>query len=1194
MDSTTIVSNINALLHTTTVALADWLGGILPRVADSWWEDCVLPSLSYSQREIAENKNFSKLSDFDLAALLRIANRSWYDMRTVAYLPTNERECVRSMMGVRNNWAHCSTELPDKDTILHDLKIIRSFSQQINCENTVFSKIDELTSFIEKPDSLVLSLQETAKSPKLPVSSPATNNLITQNSLVYIISDPKKRGLVVGITELGETIKYSVFVDNTIHTFYTGQIAPVVETSDYQWIDVNRFRNLMTAYQINNPSGQNLYSLNSARIDFVPYQFRPALKMIHADKPRILIADSVGVGKTIEAGLIIKELSARQELEKVLVICPRPLVAERKWELEMKRFDEDFVPLDGATLRQAISDTDRDGEWPQRFNKAIIPYSIMDNRTYGGESAKKGKNFGLLDLDPAPHFDLVIVDEAHHIRNGSMDKEKAFAYKCTKFFCDHADAVVMLTATPLQTGDNDLFTLLHVLRPDIVIDQKTFHMMSKPNEYISKCVRAIRSADEDWQAKATQELLQVRKTQWGDSVIAGNPLYDDILIRLEQDHISREDRVRLISDVESLHSFSTMINRTRRRDIQDFCVRHSITIETEFTPEQRQLHDELLHFEASSLAALHGARSVPFMISTIRRQAASCIFGLAPHIRDIIEHRFKSMNDDPENDYEDYDLDSDSFETLVRLAKNVLALAESLPDNDPKFEKTYEIILQKQAENNNKIMLFSTFRHTLAYLKKKLQSRGLRVEQVDGSVKDEQRYELKRRFELEKRNPDAIDILLFTEVGSEGLDYQFCDTMINYDLPWNPMRIEQRIGRIDRRGQKSEAVSIYNVITGGTVDADIYERCLMRIGVFENSIGECEEILGSIATQIEKIVLDSNLSDSERKKKLEQMADNEVRKIMEMNRLEDEEKELFGFDLSEFTTTQEIRRAENPWLTQQAIQLLVTNYLNERIGAGMYILGESANKTLRLSVDARATIREDLRNLQGTRNAVRRAWENYLSGKKATISITFDAESAAKNRDSLFITALHPLAKQAAKYFTTENTSYLKIKYRSDVLPTGTYPFSVYTWRYTGSNPCCRLVIICENTTISRELPDILESSPTELTGHAGNELSWDELELLHAQEWKVAKEKYLSDAANTTMFRLESLENTHRNRVRSLEQQINDAYDDQIKRMRMRELEVVQADFNKRAASIRAEQTRSDIHTTLLANGIIVVEEEQ
>ena len=144
------------------------------------------------------------------------------------------------------------------------------------------------------------------------------------------------------------------------------------------------------------------------------------------------------------------------------------------------------------------------------------------------------------------------------------------------------------------------------------------------------------------------------------------------------------------------------------------------------------------------------------------------------------------------------------------LAKRLLDLAEQLPEDDPKFEELLKIIRQKQEMKNNKIMLFSTFRHTLVYLKKKLRALGYRVEQIDGSVADQERYALKARFELPRADPKAIDLVLFTEVGSEGLDYQFCDTMINYDLPWNPMRIEQRIGRIDRRGQQSEAVSIYN------------------------------------------------------------------------------------------------------------------------------------------------------------------------------------------------------------------------------------------------------------------------------------------------------------------------------------------------------------------------------------------------
>ena len=258
----------------------------------------------------------------------------------------------------------------------------------------------------------------------------------------------------------------------------------------------------------------------------------------------------------------------------------------------------------------------------------------------------------------------------------------------------------------------------------------------------------------------------------------------------------------------------------------------------------------------------------------------------------------------------------------------------------------------------------------------------------------------------------------------------------------------------------------------------------------------------------------------------------------------------------------------------------------------MYILGEGTNKTLRLSADARATIRADLRNMPGARNAVRRTWENYLSGKKATISITFDSEAASQNRESLFITALHPLAKQAAKYFSNEQISYLKIKYQADEIPAGMYTFSVYAWRYTGTKPYSRIVTICENAIIARDLPDILENSPAELKEDISIPLNWDSLELIHTREWKSAKEKYLLDAANTAMFKLESLENTHRNRVRSLEQQINDTYDELIRRMKLSELEAVQADFDMRVERIRADQKRSDIHTELLANGVIVIDE--
>ncbi len=1196
MDSQMIISKLNAFLHEAAQSLVDWLQDILPRVSDTWWQDCVIASLTYSQREIAINRGFSALSDFDLAALLRIANKSWYDMRTVAYLPTSEREVVREMMTVRNNWAHCSATLPGKDAIIHDLNTISVFIDQLGGSQSVLSDIDHIISAIEEPDSLPsIPAAQTAHAEE--TSEVSGQNLLDQsdqiheNSLVYLVGSPETRGIVVSIRDIGSITQYGVFVNNSLQQFFSGQIALVEETSRYNWVSIDTIRSTLTAYQINNPSAQNLYSLNSARIDFVPYQFRPALKMIHADEPRILIADSVGVGKTIEAGLIVKELEARTELERVVVICPRPLVAERKWEDEMKRFDEEFIPLDGSTLRQIISDTDRDGEWPTRYNRVIIPYSILDDRAYNGDERRGFRSFGLSELDPEPRFDLVIVDEAHHIRNGSMDKEKAFAYKCTKYFCDHADAVIMLTATPLQTGDSDLFTLLNVLRPDIVIDQKTFDMMSRPNSFISKAAHLIRTAGEGWAQAATQELLALQKTQWGDNVIAENPLYDDVLLRLDKDCISREERVRLISDVESLHSFSTMLNRTRRRDIQDFCVRRSYTISTEFTEYQQMLHDELLSFESSTLAALHDVRSVPFMISTVRRQAASCIFGLAPYLKDIIERRIQKLNDDPEIDYSAFDMDGYSADVFSTRARRLLDLADNLPKEDPKFEAVLEIIRRKQEFANNKIMLFSTFRHTLSYLKKKLIALGFRVYQIDGSVEDDERYALKARFELPRESSDAIDILLFTEVGSEGLDYQFCDTMINYDLPWNPMRIEQRIGRIDRRGQQSEAVNIYNVITENTVDADIYYRCLLRIGIFESSIGDCEKILGEIADGIEKVMFNSALTDDERKTKLEQIADNEVRRVQELNRLEDEEQELFGFDLTEFTTSQEIRQAENPWLSQHNLEELIEQYFIQRIGSGVYILGESSLKNLRLSATARGILREDLRALPGGRNALRRTWEAYLSGNKPNHAITFDSDTAAKDRNSFFITAMHPLAKQAAAFFARSETMHLRLRFESEVISSGNYGFSVFAWRYAGFSNYTKLITVCENDMIANELPYILEDA-SNVDDNTSQQFDWATLEEKHVQMWMAARETHKRDTMATTAFKLESLANTQRNRVRSLEQQIADAVDENIKRMRKSELETVQDIYSRKVHETQEIAERADIFTTLLVNGIITITE--
>lgn len=1187
MNEIKIIGQINELLYSATDLCCVWLSKMLPRVSDQWWNECVLSSLSFNQSQLAQERNYTDLSQFDLAALLRIIDKNWYPMRNFAYLPAKDRETVRRMMRVRNTWAHLAGALPSTENIRNDLQTIVDFFHFIDASS---QQCQSVTALIDAIDIDEISDPEATSISAVPNSSDGT---IHEKSKVFLTSDSSKIGMVFSVESIGSTHKYDVFIDGGLHTFYDGQIQLLDEPASINWDSIEDFRNNLTAYEINNPSTSNLYSLNSAKIDFVPYQFRPALKLIKSDEPRILIADSVGVGKTIEAGLIIKELEARNELESVLIICPKPLVTERKWELEMKRFDEEFTSLNGDALRETLNDCNRDGKWPLRSKKVILPYSILDDRTYNGTKHRIASNIGLKDLDPAPHFDLVIVDEAHHIRNGSMEKDKAFAYKCVKYFCDHASAVVMLTATPLQTSDNDLFTLLNLLRPDVVIDKATFHAMSEPNAYISKCSRIIRSAEKHWQENASSELIDLAGTRWGENVVSKNPLYQDILKRLEKDAFTREERVQLISDVESLHSFDSMLNRTRRKDIQDFCVRHTHTLSTSFTEPQRELYQELLRFEQIALSMLHNVSTVPFMMSTIKRQASSCVFGLAPHIKDILNHRIHQLVDDPEVDVENLNLDNSTVDSLKNLAQNVLALADNLPEQDPKFDSMLNIVMEKQQEENNKILLFSTFRYTLNYVERKLTEAGLRVAQINGSIKDEERLILRTRFELPRDDPEALDILLFTEVGSEGLDYQFCNMMINYDLPWNPMKIEQRIGRIDRRGQKSEVVNICNLITEETVDSEIYSRCLLRIGVFERSVGDCEEILGEIGSKIEKIALDSKLSDAERKQKLEAIADNEVRKAQYLTKLEDEQQDLFGFDLTNYTVAQEIQDAESPWLSAGSIQTLVQHYLTARIGRNC-IFGEGDIKNLRLSSVARIKIREDCQKLSGPTSALKRHWDQFLKGLKPNLPITFNADAAKlsteKGQPVTLISAVHPLVRQAAVFFASGKCSHLSLQYQSDELPVGNHAFSVYAWQYVGLSPKVRIVYICENEKIEKELTDILLNA-TSSTSVAGDfSTNWKTLEEKQVIYWMDARKKYLQDAQAVADYRIESLQSSFNIQKHAISAAIAATTDPSIQKMKAAQLDTAQESSDAKIEKIKNAMRQADIHISLLANGIVEV----
>lgn len=1192
MNEVQISKKINEYLQIATKTFAEWLDENLPRICENWWSECVLNTLNTSQCQRIESNHITSLDHLDLEILLRVADKNWYDLSSFLYPTKAQRECIRNMGSVCNNWVHCTNSVPGKDIIISDLHVLKTFYLQIKVNSESIKDIEAFTEEIRKTWGIEEIPIRDASTPFTVVPSSTVTSIIKEGTIVELISDRRKTGVVLSILENHGVRQYKVFIDGNEKQFFEGQIAPVEVSNEQHISDIATLRNGLTAYQILNPTAKSLFSLNAARIDFVPYQFRPALKIIKSDTPRILIADSVGVGKTIEAGLILKELQARNEVESVLVICPKPLVAERKWQLEMKRFDEEFTQLDGAELRRCILDVNRDGEWPDRNKKTIIPYSLLSSEEllYGekadGNRSKRRNMIGLLDLDVPPHFDLIIVDEAHHIRNSSTQ-----AYNTVKFLCENADAVVFLTATPIQTSDNDLFTLLNVLRPDVILDVETFRMMSRPNQYISQAVRTIRMGEDNWQERTLQLLEEVPLTQWGQSVISPNPVFEKVKTMLHQPNLSREHKVELISMVEGLNSFSNMINRTLRSDIQDFCIRRSHTIECKFTSDQQLLHDELLRFEALTLTTLHGNVNVKFMMSMIQRQAASCIFGLAPLIRSIIDRRLNQIWEDPEVDIEDLTLDEGSMaSTIKELSHSILQMADDLPVDDPKFEGAMHAIQNKQKDENNKIIIFSTFKHTLAYLYNKFINTNLRVAQIDGSVKDDDRIDLRSRFELDKTDPNALDILLFTEVGCEGLDYQFCDMMINYDLPWNPMRIEQRIGRIDRRGQKSEAVNIFNMITTGTVDADIYHRCLDRIGVFENSIGECSEILGQISKEIESIAISSGLSDDERCKKLSLITDNEIRKIQELSHLEMENKDIFGIDLANMSMSRDIQEAENPWLSPSSIQRLVEEYLSDLLDNKTCILGDTELKVLRLATNERKKLLKHVQSNKISNSSVKINLVKYLKGNSLDLPITFDGDCAQENRKVMFITTTHPLVKMAAEYFNTQLPLDVCASISCDDYPSGTYPFLMYSWEYTGQKPERKPIAVCMDDAIQKDLFELLQTAVSGQMNLETYESQWYDLDGLHLTMWQDEKTRYIEDVRSTSLYKIESNKNSWKNVKRSLEIQISTITDSHILHMKNVQLANKERKFNDDLNMLRLDIEKADIHIELLVRGVLIV----
>ena len=465
---------------------------------------------------------------------------------------------------------------------------------------------------------------------------------------------------------------------------------------------------------------------------------RKVLKQFHG---RVLLADEVGLGKTIEAGMVLKEYLVRGMAERILVLTPAALVGQWQEELESK------FGIGCATTHDALARDDPEAFWRQ---KRLIA-SISTARRQDHAERLRGHN-----------FDLVIVDEAHHLRDRSSQSWKLIDALNKRF-------LLLLSATPVQNNLVELYNLLTLLKPGIFKTQKEF-----------------RSA----------------------YMMPGNPRRP-----------ANPQRLRELMR-------GAMIRNTRAVVALKLPRRHALTIKVDGSAQERQAYVDLADAaRALSSEPRHGL-ALQHLLSAAGSSPAAAAASLA---------RFAARHPDS---------------VWQILAQRWAAIRAG-----GKESALIELLHRNPVE---KKLVFVHSRETLMRLAELLATQRIAFARFDGSLTASAKDAAIAEFR------EQVPVLLSTESGGEGRNIQFCNTLINFDVPWNPMAIEQRIGRIDRIGQSRE-VFVFNLVTRGTLEEQVLTLLDEKISMFELVVGEVGAILGGLEEErdFSTLLLDAWLNATE-------------------------------------------------------------------------------------------------------------------------------------------------------------------------------------------------------------------------------------------------------------------------------------------------------------------------------------------
>ncbi|MCP9455924.1 MAG: SNF2-related protein, partial [Nitrospira sp.] len=564
------------------------------------------------------------------------------------------------------------------------------------------------------------------------------------------------------------------------------------------------------------------FGLSISRVDPLPHQLEAVYDyLLKLPRVRFLLADDAGAGKTIMAGLLIRELKLRGLAERILIVCPANLSFQ--WQRELKeKFDEKFLVLKGGDIREQFGMN----QWLEQ-KRAITSLDL----------AKRQEILpGLRQV----HWDLVIVDEAHRM-SAADETHKSLRYKLGELLRDTSDHLLLLTATP-HKGDPENFRLfLQLLDADAYAD-----------------VRSIREAMDRRRApfylRRTKEAMVYFPARQPDGTWVAKQIFTK----------------RIPHTVEF------------QIDGPEFALYRAIT---RFVKQQ------------STKAAAHGddprARAVGFLMSLYQRRLASSTYAMRrslenrarrleeglKHAQDVarlappdlpdpdeLEEMEESERERLEETLEALTLAGNANEVKeeIQELKALASQAQTVEDSgaEAKLSKLKELLQQEGFFDHpeKRLLLFTEFKDTLDYLAERLKSWGFRVGCIHGGMKPGSRDEPGTRLYAEQQfREGAIQILVATEAAGEGINLQVCHILFNYDIPWNPNRLEQRMGRIHRYGQRKDCL-IFNFVATNTIEGRVLQRLLEKLQEIRDALDDDAvfNVVGEVlpAAHVERVLRD--------------------------------------------------------------------------------------------------------------------------------------------------------------------------------------------------------------------------------------------------------------------------------------------------------------------------------------------------